>query len=209
VTTQLAKGKLLVASRHLTDPNFAETVILLLDYAKEGAMGVILNRPTEVDLATVMPEIKALKKRKDIISLGGPVGRENVLLLVRSPHPLERAQQIFGDCYIIANQKVLTHLIGAGNPNLKLRAFVGYAGWAPSQLEAEVSRRDWHIVSADATTVFDTAADKMWPTLIKSSELEWASNNLPLQVSFVVESIATRLLSSWRITADTTRFHRK
>src|SRR5262249_41987194 len=83
----LAKGVLLVASKRLQDPGFAETVILLLEYSKDGALGVVLNRPTSVSLATVLPEIKALKKRKEVVSVGGPVGREQVLLFAYSSRP--------------------------------------------------------------------------------------------------------------------------
>ncbi|HXG18601.1 MAG TPA: YqgE/AlgH family protein [Methylomirabilota bacterium] len=174
VITQLGKGKLLVANRRLSDPNFAQTVILLLEYSREGAMGVVLNRPTDIGLATVLPQIKALKKRKDTVSLGGPVGRDQVLLLAQSSRPPENSQQIFGQCYIVVSQTALLRLIGNGNPGIKLRAFVGYAGWAPGQLDAEVARQDWHIRPADVTTVFSLTPDRMWPELIKQSEFEWA-----------------------------------
>lgn len=179
VVSDLAKGKLLVASRRLTDPRFAETVILLLEYSKDGALGVVLNRFTNISLATVLPKIKALKKRKDVVSLGGPVGREQILLLVHSAKQPERALHIFGNCYIIASQTALLHLIGNGAPNIKLRAFAGYAGWAAGQLDAEVSHNDWHVISAEAATVFDTAPGKMWKELIHYSEFEWAGAGKP------------------------------
>lgn len=169
----LVKGVLLVASKRLNDPSFAETVILLLDYSKDGALGVVLNRPTAVGLATVLPEIKALKKRKEVVSLGGPVGREQVLLLANSSQPPQDSQQIFGQCYIVASPKVLRRLIDTGDPTLKLRAFAGYAGWAPGQIDAEVARRDWRLFAADAATVFDLAAEKMWLELSHQSEFEW------------------------------------
>ncbi len=169
----LAKGVLLVASKRLSDPSFAETVILLLEYGKDGALGVVLNRPTSVSLATVLPEIKALKKRREIVSLGGPVGREQVLLLAYSSRPPQDSQQIFDQCYIVASPKALQRLIAAGNPALKLRAFAGYAGWAPGQIDAEVARQDWRLLAADAATVFELAADKMWPELSRQSEFEW------------------------------------
>jgi putative transcriptional regulator len=176
----LAKGKLLVASRQLTDPGFAETVILLLEYSKDGAMGVVLNRSTAVRLATVLPEIKALKNRKDSVSLGGPVGRGQILLLAHSAKPPEQGQHIFGNCYVIASQAALLRLIGAGDPHIKLRAFAGYAGWAAGQLDTEVARNDWHVISADAATVFDSAPAKMWQELIRRSEFEWAKESLPI-----------------------------
>jgi putative transcriptional regulator len=179
VISDLSKGKLLVASRRLTDPSFAQTVILLLAYGKDGAMGVVLNRSTDVRLATVLPKIKALKNRKDSVSLGGPVGREQILLLALASKPPERAQQIFGNCYVIASQTALLHLMGNGAPNLKLRAFAGYAGWAAGQLDAEVSHQDWHVIPAEAAAVFDIAPGKMWHELIRRSEFEWAGTSIP------------------------------
>lgn len=172
--TLLAKGQLLIANRRLSDPNFAHTVILLLEFGREGSMGVVLNRPTDVGLAKVLPKIKALKKRKDMVYLGGPVGRDQILLLAQSPQPPENSQQVFRQCYVVASQTALLHLIGNSNANVKLRAFAGYAGWASGQLAAEVLRGDWYLLPAEAKVVFDTAPDNMWPELIKHSEFEWA-----------------------------------
>jgi hypothetical protein len=81
---ELAKGKFLVASRKLQDPNFKETVVLLIDYGMDGAMGLVINRPSAVKLATVFPDIKELKQRKDTIYVGGPVEVNKMLLLIRS-----------------------------------------------------------------------------------------------------------------------------
>ena len=75
---ELAKGKFLVASRRLQDPTFRETVVLLIEYGLDGAMGVVINRPSAVKLTTVFPDIEELKQRKDTIYVGGPV--DNVLM---------------------------------------------------------------------------------------------------------------------------------
>jgi putative transcriptional regulator len=192
--SDLAKGKLLVASRRLTDPSFAETVILLLEYSTDGAMGVVLNRSTDISLATVLPEIKALKKRKDVVSLGGPVGREQILLLAHSPKQPERAQKIFDNCYIIVSHTALLHLIGNGAPHIQLRAFAGYAGWTAGQLDAEVSRNDWRLVPAETATVFDTPPEKMWKELIHHSEFEWAGAGKPSyrEGSIILESVSNQ-----------------
>jgi putative transcriptional regulator len=169
-------GKLLIANRRLRDPNFAETVILLLEYSQDGAMGVVINRPTTVYLATVLPEMEALKTRTDLVYLGGPVGRDQMLLLARTAQEPADSKQILSNVYLVSSQKALQQLVENNDPSLKLRAYAGYAGWAPKQLDAEVARGDWHISAADATLVFDTPADQVWPKLINRSEFEWTHN---------------------------------
>src|SRR5574337_821886 len=80
-----AKGRLLIAGRSLGDPNFAESVVLLLAYEPDGgAVGVILNRPSELRLAAVLPDTKELKERPDLVFVGGPVAPTEVLFLIRA-----------------------------------------------------------------------------------------------------------------------------
>ncbi|MGE0684673.1 MAG: YqgE/AlgH family protein [Candidatus Binatia bacterium] len=171
--SELATGKLLIANRHLRDPNFAETVILLLEYSKDSAMGVVINRPTTVHLATVLSEMEALKTRTDLVYLGGPVGRNQMLLLARTAQEPADAKQILDNVYLVSSQEALQQLVEHNDAALNLRAYVGYAGWAPQQLDAEVARGDWHIYAADATVVFDTPAAQLWQKLISRSEFEW------------------------------------
>jgi putative transcriptional regulator len=173
---ELATGKLLIASRRLRDPNFAETVILLLEYSSNGAMGVVINRPTTVSLATVLSEVTALKKRNDLVYIGGPVGKDLMLLLARSPTKPEDSKQVLSDVYLVSSQTSLQQIIGRNDASLKLRAYAGYAGWAPQQLDGEVARGDWHIQSTDATAVFDTPSEQLWLELIRRSEFEWTRN---------------------------------
>src|SRR5262249_38300799 len=129
----LAKGKFLVASRRLGDPNFAETVVLLIEYGDSGAMGVVINRPTEAPLATLLPEVKGLQQT-DAVYLGGPVGRNQMIILVRSGNQPQESLQVFADVYTIAGRAALQQLIDQVGKSAKFRAYLGYAGWAPGQL---------------------------------------------------------------------------
>lgn len=174
--SELATGKLLIANRRLRDPNFAEAVILLLEYSETGAMGVIINRPTTVSLATVLSQVQALKARKDLVYLGGPVGIEQILLLARVAQKPEDSKQILSDVYLVSSQTSLQQIVDRHDADLRLRAYAGYAGWSPGQLDAEVARGDWYIQSTDAAAVFDTPADQLWPELIRRSEFEWVHN---------------------------------
>ena len=169
----LAKGKFLVASRGLRDPNFAETVVLLLEVGQSGTMGVVINRPSEAPLSTLLPEVKGLQHRTDPVYLGGPVGRSQMIILARSGKQPEGSLQVFGDVYTIAGQKVLQKILDQSGTGAKFRAYLGYAGWAAGQLEMEISQGGWYVVPADAAAIFDKVAVDIWPELIRRSEAEW------------------------------------
>lgn len=161
------KGKFLVAKRHLWDPNFTRTVVLLVDHGPEGAMGLVVNRSSEVKIETVLPDLEGVGGRSDTVFLGGPVAREMMILLLRADSQPEGALHVFDDVYVSSSPLLLERLIGEGVPPHRLRAFTGHAGWAPGQLETEVGRGDWLIWPADADTVFDRAPEAVWPRLIR------------------------------------------
>lgn len=183
-TADLAQGKFLVASRDLGDPNFSETVILLLAYNQGGALGVVINRPTDVPLSSLLPQIKGLQKRKDVVYIGGPVARTNVLLLAQANSQPKDSQHVFADLYLIANQATLKQLVDKTSAKAKVRAYVGYAGWSAGQLDMEVERGGWHIVPADTANIFDKAADDIWPELIRRGEAQWTRGLPPADSRF-------------------------
>jgi putative transcriptional regulator len=171
---ELAKGKFLVASRRLQDPNFRETVVLLIEYGMEGAMGLVINRPSVVKLATVFPDIEELKQRKDTIYVGGPVAVNKMLLLFRSPKMPEGANEVIAGVYISSSWKVLEDLMKKpATKDERFRLFAGYAGWAPSQLDFERTRGDWHVLKADAEAVFSQNPSELWPELIHRVTVKW------------------------------------
>jgi putative transcriptional regulator len=180
---ELAKGKFLVASRQLHDPNFRETVVLLIEYGLHGAMGLVINRPSAVKLATVFPDIEELKQRQDTIYVGGPVAVNQMLLLIRSPKIPEGATVVTPDVYISSSWKVLERLMRKKpTQEERFRLFAGYAGWAPSQLDFERTRGDWHVLKADAHTVFSQNPSKLWPELIRRVTVKWVFlEHLPLK----------------------------
>jgi putative transcriptional regulator len=169
----LARGRFLVASRGLSDENFAETAIFLIDYHQRGAMGLIINRPTEVPLAQVWPDMAGLQQRPDTVYIGGPVETHRIILLIRSSRPLEDAQQVVDNIHVSTSQKIFARLVDKADAAEQFRVYAGYAGWGPGQLEREVARGDWHVLPADAATVFDTAPADVWPTLIRKAAIRW------------------------------------
>ena len=170
---ELAQGRFLIAGRRLMDPNFRETVVLLIRYGKSGAMGLVINRPIKVKLSAVIPDIKELEGSKETLHLGGPVLPNKMLLLMKSAKPPPESMLIFGDVYLSSSREELRRVIKNANTEEKFRIYAGYAGWAPGQLESECSRGDWHVLDADAETLFDKKSSEIWPELIHRFTVDW------------------------------------
>jgi putative transcriptional regulator len=177
---ELAKGKFLVASRRLLDPNFKETVVLLIEYGMEGAMGLVINRPSQVKLATVFPDIKELEQREDAVYLGGPVAVNRMLMLIGSSKTPRGSIPVTRDVYLSSSMEELERLIKNAAENERFRIFAGYSGWAPSQLDFERTRGDWHVLKADAQTIFAQNPSELWQELIRRASVKWVRVQVPV-----------------------------
>jgi putative transcriptional regulator len=155
------------------DQQFAETVVLLIEYNQQGAMGVIINRPSELKLSAVLPEIEVLRQRPDTVYLGGPVAKNQLLLLIRTSSPPEGSYLVFKDIHVSSSQEVMQRMIKNPQGEERFRVYAGYAGWAHGQLDNEIAAGGWHVLRADAETVFDKSASKIWPDLIRRSSAQW------------------------------------
>ncbi len=173
----LGTGKLLVASRTLGDPNFAETVVLLVRCDADGVVGLILNRRTDIPLSRVLEQLKAAKDRSDPVYLGGPVETSAVFALHRSTAKLDGAEQVFGGVYLISTKTVFEKVISARPDSGALHVYLGYAGWSNDQLRKEVELGSWFIFQGDAQTVFDADPNSLWRQMIKKTELKLAGYN--------------------------------
>ena len=180
---ELAKGKFLVASRRLIDPNFRETVVLLIEYGMEGAMGLVINRPSQVKLATVFPDMNELKQRTDTVYVGGPVAVNRVLMLIGSPDRPQESIPVIQDVYLSSSLEELERLIKNAGKNERFRIFAGYAGWAPSQLDFERTRGDWHVLKADAEMIFSQTPSEVWPELIHRATVKWVQIKTPFRTN--------------------------
>jgi putative transcriptional regulator len=174
-----AKGKFLVASSAIADPRFQETVVLLIGYDDAGATGLIINRPTKVPLAEMLPSMQGLKKRSDVAYYGGPIEGNRILMLIRSPEKLKEADNVFMNVYFSVSRNTLERMIGAHKTQKQLRVYAGYASWLPGQLNREVSRGDWYIFNADADSIFEKESSEIWRELIRrTSSIEvWKHDN--------------------------------
>lgn len=170
----LGAGKLLVASPDLPDPNFAKTVVLLVQYDEDGVVGLILNRRSKVPISRVLDELTGAKNRPDPVYAGGPVGMTDVLALVRSPRPPGGAQKVLGDVFLVSTKEALEKTFASTAAADAVHVYLGYAGWTAPQLEHELDLGAWYIFQGNAKAVFDADPDSLWPRLIRETELRIA-----------------------------------
>jgi len=174
-TDDLAVGRLLVASRDLGDPNFAKTVILLVHYSEDqGAVGLVVNKRTDVPISRVFHDLKEASGRNDPVYVGGPVELNSVLALLKSASKPEGADRVFGDVYLIGNRNLLARTLASPAEAAVFHTYIGYAGWKAGQLEHEVDLGAWHIMPADGATVFHADPDGVWERLIRRTETQIA-----------------------------------
>jgi putative AlgH/UPF0301 family transcriptional regulator len=171
---ELGPGKLLVASRELGDPNFAQTVILLVHYDAESVVGLMLNRRTDLPISRVLAELEAAKSRSDPVYLGGPVETPTIFALLRSSDKLEGTEHVFGSVYWISTKAALEKTISSRPDPAVFHVYLGYAGWTPDQLKTELRLGGWFIFQADNQTIFNPNPDSLWQEMIKKTELNMA-----------------------------------
>jgi putative transcriptional regulator len=128
-----------------------------------------------VKVSTILPEVEGLEPQTDTVYIGGPVAANHMLLLVRSGSEPEESRHIFEDVYVSSSQTALQQMIEKSDGGNRFRVYAGHAGWAPGQLEQEVSRGSWHVLEADAETVFDKTPSQIWPEMIQRSPMLLAS----------------------------------
>jgi putative transcriptional regulator len=154
-------GNLIVSSPSLHDPNFRRTVVLMTHHDEEGAMGLVLSRPSEVPVADAVPGLADLSDAEDVVYVGGPVQPEVVVALTELDEPDETVDPIVG---------AVGFLPGDGEPDelpiARIRVFAGYSGWGPGQLEAEMEESAWIVVPAEADDVFAPDPDELWRTVL-------------------------------------------
>lgn len=175
-----ARGVLLVAAESLRDPNFARSVVLLVDYADDGpALGLVVNRPARLPLAALVPELDAGAGDAPDVYLGGPVGLGRVTLLIRAREAPLEAVPVLAGVYASVSMATLEQLLAGRPAEAHARAFVGHAGWAPGQLQREIGRGDWHLVRAAEEHVFAADGRRLWERLIATHRGRWVDIRPP------------------------------
>jgi putative transcriptional regulator len=155
---------LLIARDELPDPNFADSILLVMNNLAPGPIGIIINRPTPVPVSHLFPDLKPLAQVRDKIYFGGPVDLASVWFLFRAAKPPAHAVHACDDVYLSADRALLLQLLGRSKPMDGLRIFLGHAGWAPGQLESEIERGDWTSKRAEMEAIFSGKSEHPWPS---------------------------------------------
>jgi len=162
------KGMLLVAAEHLTDARFHNGVVLLIQHDDQGTAGLVLNRNSSLTLDKIFPQGTSLPGPVSTLSYGGPLEPQTLLALVKiRNYPPEPADEVIRGIYV-TGLGVLAEWPDFAEEVVAYRAFTGYAGWAPGQLERELQRGDWQTIPADEEFVFTTEGEELWDRLMKS-----------------------------------------
>jgi putative transcriptional regulator len=170
---------LLVARAELPDPNFKDSIVLVMNHTGPGPNGVIINRPTRIPVSRIYPELERLARLDDKVYFGGPVAVESVSFLFRAEKPPEGATEVLDGIYVSTDPDLLRELLGRDQPMAGLRIFIGHSGWARGQLEAEIARGDWTLAPANARAIFDTKPEHPWPERQLPDTVQRASPLLP------------------------------
>ena len=140
------KGKLLFSTPALFDPNFRRTVVLVAEHGEDGAMGLVLNRPSETTVEEAVPELAEVAGADSPVFVGGPVQPQAVLVLAEFDEPEGAATVVVGD---IGFARADGDLDDLARNTRRARVFAGYSGWSPGQLEAELEEDSWLVEPVD------------------------------------------------------------
>ena len=161
-SAQSLRGKLIVASPALVDPNFARTVVLITEHNEEGAMGIVLNRPAEATVEQVLPDLVGIAADESLF-VGGPVQPDAIVLLAEFSDPEAAAWIVAADVGLAAADRDLDDLAAAVRRG---RLYAGYSGWGPSQLEAEVELDSWIVEPPMPAELFPDDPASLWSDVL-------------------------------------------
>ncbi len=157
------RGKLLIASPALEDPNFERSVVLITEHGEEGAMGIVLNRPSEAEVTTVIPDLDPIADGEPIF-VGGPVQPEALVVLGEFNDPDKAAWIVVADVGLVSAQAELDELPAAVRRG---RVYAGFSGWGPGQLEAEIEEDSWIVEPPIPRELFPEDPETLWSDVLQ------------------------------------------
>ncbi len=165
------RGKLLIASPALIDPNFNRTVILVAAHDGDGALGLVLNRPSELVVADAVERLAPVCAAYERLFVGGPVEPGAVLVLAEFTHPALAAMLIDGDLGL-PNIDADADLLAGGVR--RARCFAGHSGWGPGQLDAELAGEAWIVETLAPEDPWTEAGAELWSRVLERKGGEYA-----------------------------------
>jgi putative transcriptional regulator len=160
---QSLSGQILLASPTLEDPNFKRAVVLVGAHTEEGAMGVVLNRPSEVTVGEAVPILERVLDEREPVYIGGPVQPNSIVVLAEFLDPTPAGLIVLGRIGFPSPESDIEQLDEA---TARRRVYAGYAGWSEGQLEAELDSGDWITDVAVPEDVFTEAPQELWSTVL-------------------------------------------
>jgi putative transcriptional regulator len=157
------QGKLLIAGPELWDPNFRRTIVLIGHHDADGAVGVVLNRATEMTVEEAVPPLAELVPLGERLFVGGPVQQEAAVVLADFERPDHAEVLAFGSIGFLAGEVDPVEV----GPLRRARVFAGYAGWGPGQLESELEESSWLVEPAMPEDVFAPDPDVLWNAVVR------------------------------------------
>ena len=157
------RGQLLIAGPSLLDPNFWRTVVLMIEHTDEGALGLVLNRPSETTVGEAVPQLDELVDADDQLFIGGPVQPSSVIVLAEFEDATDAALIAFENIGVIGTGSSPDSLAAGVRTG---RAFVGHAGWGPGQVDSELERGDWILEPARRHDAFSGAPQELWSDVL-------------------------------------------
>ncbi len=174
MTLAAEPGRLLVATSSLFDDNFRRVVILICRYDPvQGALGLVLNRPTDLEVGNVLPHPVAAG-RDEPLWVGGPVGRRSLWVLHTRADIGYPGEELMEGVWFGAESGLIRRVLATNAPDPEgevFRLFAGYAGWGEGQLEAELAADAWRVVPAGPGTLFGGEPERLWGEMMFRSEL--------------------------------------
>lgn len=166
------RGRLLVANPLLPDPNFDRSVILVLAHGADGALGVILNRPSDTTLVDVLPQWADVVAFPEVLFTGGPVNTRAVIGIARRLAGTPTSRWVDDSAWTTVSDDIGTvdldvDPVGSEGELAGVRVFVGYAGWTTGQLEGEIAGGAWWVVDAQPDDAFGARPDDLWRDVLR------------------------------------------
>jgi putative transcriptional regulator len=169
------KGRLLLATPPLEDPNFDRTVIYVLEHHDEGALGLVLNRPMDEQLTEPLDAWTTLQSDPSQIFAGGPVEPDALIALARTTGEVDDDDHLAPLNADIASADLSADPVLISSTISALRVFRGYAGWGPGQLDGEIDAGAWMVLDTEPGDVFTDHPDDLWRTVLRRQpgRLSW------------------------------------
>jgi putative transcriptional regulator len=166
------RGKLILAGPMLKDPNFDRAVVLITEHTDEGAMGLILNRPSETTVDEAVPDLAWVAGAEELVYVGGPVAPNGVIVLAEWLDPSQAVVLVDDDLGFVPGDVEDQDALAAAI--VRARVYAGHAGWGPGQLEDELAEEAWIVEAPRREELFSADAESLWAAVLRRMGREFA-----------------------------------